>query len=265
MNIYYVLTVLIGLAGLTYTIINNLSPFVKRKIIFDIFDEISCLSEFNKIELDEFRYLYIYIFGAVVLLYLRNIQNINIIMDLFYILVLSMFIASFLIFFKSLTKKLEKKKSKLGKIKRKASKHKFKIYKIVNIFLHIYILILIYIIFLSIKDLPSIAFRSVYSFLYFGQLYITIIAFSVYLFIILEFIIFAYVRQKEFKALNEFLLHTIPQKLQISISLKSGAKLTGYLGSLGIYSLRLSDFENRVYNVKYKQIEIIGTKLINLK
>lgn len=263
MNIYYTLTILIGLVGLAYTIIHNSSLFVKRKIIFDIFDEISYLSELNNIELNEFMYLCIYVFGALALLYLRSIQNANIIGDFFSILVLSMLITVSLTFFSILIKKLKRKNSKQEKPERKASKHKFKIYKIVNIFFHIYVLILIYIIFLSIEALPSIAFVSVYSFLYFGQSFIIMVAISVYLFIILEFIIFFYVRQKKFYALNEFLDKKVPQKIQISIVLKSGTKLTGCLSSLGIYSLRLLDLENRVYEVKYKQIEIIGAKLID--
>ena len=120
MNIYYTLTILIGLVGLAYTIIHNSSLFVKRKIIFDIFDEISYLSELNNIELNEFMYLCIYVFGAFVLLYLRSIQNTNIIVDFFSILVLSMLITVSLTFFNVLIKKLKRKKSKQEKPKRKA-------------------------------------------------------------------------------------------------------------------------------------------------
>ena len=264
-DIYYISAILIGSSGLAYTIINNWSPFIKHKIIVNIFNEISYLSELNKIELNEFIYLFVYIFGLIVLLYLHSIQSINIIYDLYYILELSMFIVIFLGFSKLLNiRKLKRKKSKREKLKRKTLKHKFKIYKIVNIFFHIYILILIYIIFLSVEALPSIAFVSVYSFLYFGQLYIIIMALSVYLFLIIEFFIFFYVRQKKFDALNDFLDKKVPQKIQISIVLKSGAKLTGCLGTLSIYSLRLLDFENTVYELKYKQIEIIGAKLIEI-
>ena len=139
-------------------------------------------------------------------------------------------------------------------------KNKSMSYITINILLHVYIILLIYIVVLSREALSQSVYATIYFLVPFKQLYNFIIVFSLYFFILIELSFSLSIRKAKFDELDKFFQQNIPKKLQISLHLKGGIKLIGYLSELDIHSLRMMDLENVIYDIKYKEIQILGCK-----
>ena len=236
--------VIITFSGLIYTIVNNSPPFAKRKIIFDIFDELGRLKDLKKIVLDKTTYAIIYIIGGMfVMPYLHSI--IDIISILFWIIIVSLFIIMILAVFQKYYK----------------DKLKFKIinYKVSSIMSHVYILLFILILSSSIEDLPHIAFLSISSFFFYWNPYLIKIIIFLYIVGISDTFLLKFAIVDKYDTITNK-LKRLKEKLWVTVLLKNGEKISGDLQKIDPKFLKLQDFEKTTYKIKYRQIEIIGCR-----
>ena len=234
---------IIAFMGLVYTIFYNSAPFVKNKIIFDIFDELNQLDALNKIVLNKTTYVLIYSIGVLILLYLHNITNI--ISILLRIIEISIPLIGIII----ISLKYYKKKSIFEVIN----------YKVITILLHVYILLFIFIVLISIEDLPSIAFFSINFFFLYLNYYLYEILLSLVLVTLTDEALLMLSISEKYGNINDSLRKT-NENLWLTVVLKNGEKISGDLCVLDINFLKLMDLKNIIYNIKYKQIEVIGCK-----
>ena len=233
----------IAFLGLVYTIVNNSPPFAKRKIVFDIFDELGRLKDLNKIVLDKTTYATIYIVGIFVIPYLHSISDI--ISILFLIIIVSILIIIILAVFQ----------------KHYEDKLKFKIinYKVSSIMSHVYILLFILILSSSIEDLPHIAFLSISSFFFYWNPYLIKIIIFLYIVGISDTFLLKFAIVDKYDTITNK-LKRLKEKLWVTVLLKNGEKISGDLQKIDPKFLKLQDFEKTTYKIKYRQIEIIGCR-----
>ena len=139
------------------------------------------------------------------------------------------------------------------------SKIKILNYKIDFILFHVYILLFISILVAFIESPPYIAFLSIPLLPFYLNCYFFEILISLAAVILIDESLFLFALREKYDNIYNILIEP-NKKLEIKIKLKSGGKIIGDLSSLDINFLTLVDFENIIYNIKYKQIEIIGCK-----
>ena len=242
MSINDVLAV-IAFLGLLYTIFYNSALFVKNKIIFDIFDELNRLNALNKIVLNKITYVFIYGIGGLIFLVLYKITGI--IPILLRIIEISIILIAIIIIFL----KYHKKKYIYEVIN----------YKETTIMLHVYILLFIFIVLISIEDLPFTAFFSIRLFFFYINNYLYAILLSFMLVTLTDEVLLLWSIEAKYVNINNS-LRKINENLWLTVVLKNGGKISGDLWVLDINFLTLIDLGNIIYNIKYKQIEVIGAK-----
>lgn len=145
----------------------------------------------------------------------------------------------------------------------KIPKDKVKSYKSVYILFHIYIALGIGMICSTLTVSPSIIINFPLLSVYFVIGPSLIIAVSIYLILFIEIVLYHLIREKKLQRINQY-FRDKPEKLKMDILLKNGDRLNGTFAGLYIESLFLINSEDMLYGIKYKQIEIIGCKLIKI-
>lgn len=254
-NVYYISTILIGSLGLAYTIIYNSSSFVGHKIIFDIFDEIDKTKELNKLLVKKTMYMIIYIIGLLIFPLLHTINYI--ISILFWIIIVS----GSMILIIAIYQNQYNKKVKNGQKHHNNKQSEIKIlnYKVGFILIHVYILLFISILLAFIESLPYITFLSIPLLLFYLSRYFLEILISLEAVILIDEELFMFAVREKYDNINDSLRKT-NENLWLTIVLKNGEKISGDLCVLDINFLTLVDIKNIIYNIKYKQIEVIGCK-----
>ena len=248
-NILEILTVIIPLLGLIYTIFHNSHIFDRSKVLYDIFTEIGDLDPLYEDYVNPLIYLLIYVIGIGIIAYI-NITRI--IPDIFVIFLIIMLVSLIFLIIATYSKEP-------GKI----PKDKVKSYKVVYLLFNIYILLAIGIIYSTLTILPSITLNFLFLPIYYILTPFLIISASLYLLVFIEYVLYHFIREKALQRLNQY-FRDKPEKLKMDILLKNGDRLNGTFAALYIESLFLINSEDMLYEIKYKQIEILGCKFIKV-
>ncbi len=244
---------IIAFLTLTYTIFYNLALFAKNKIISDIFDEINKTNELNKLLVKKTTYIIIYIIGFAIFPILHIIKHIiSIICCIIIVSALIIFIIAYL-----------QHRYNIKVISQQDGNNKSEIkilnYKVESILFNVYILLFIFILVASMESLPYTAFISIPLLLFYLRHYLFKIVISFYIVIFVDEGLFIFAIIEKYDNIKDILIQPT-KKLWIKAVLKNGEKISGDLVGLDINFLKLRDIENINYNIKYKQIEVIGSK-----
>lgn len=235
--------------GLIYTIFHNSHIFDRSRVLYDILVEIRDLDKLYMDYVNPFIYLLIYIIVNYLILYICLFE---IIPDIFTILLVVLFISLFFFIITTYSKE-----------PRKIPKDKVKSYKSVYIIFNIYIALGIGMIYSTLTVSPSIIINFPLLSVYVVIGPFLIIALSIYLILFIGIVLYYFVREKKLQRINQY-FRDKTEKLKIDILLKNGDRLNGTFAAIYIESLFLINSENMLYGIKYKQIEIIGCKLIKV-
>ncbi len=249
----YVLAI-IAFLGLMYTIYYNSAPFAKNKIIFDIFDELDQSKALKNKVISKTKFLSIYIFALIIFPFLYDIINIILIL-LVIIIVSSVLIVIIALFERHYNKKITNSQN----YDDTKSEKKILTYKVSSVLFHVYIIFFVYIILISIINLPALAFISIPFFFFYWNHYSIKVFASLYIVAFTDEFLFIIAQLRKYSDINAALLKPY-EKLWITVLLKNGKTISGNLEKIDPTCLKLIDFEKTTYKIKYKQIEVIGSK-----
>lgn len=246
------LLVIPTLLGAIYPIYKSLSPFVRNKIIFNIFDEIGNL-KYKKIIISKLTFFAIYFIALIMFPLAYRISHI--IRILAAIIIVSPIIIALVKTFYNYRNKKSKTDVKQDD---KGTKIKILSYKARALTFHVYIVLFVYILLMSIVHLPYLAYFSVYFFFLYWTRYILEIFSSLYVVVFMCEHLFLTARQKKYESINDY-LKSEDNKVWIEVLLKNGEKVCGELDNISNGLIQLNS-KKTIYNINYKQIEVVGCK-----